>query len=138
MVVQAAPPSGARPAPNCCRPPPTAAATGAAHIPPALQWNATGTYVNYPFGSKYPPYVIRTVEGDAPDTIVLVSDFDGSSYTLSAYDAATGGWSPALEPLKLCWVNPPQSRAWQLSPPTLLPGCLAAAAALGGSFASLC
>ncbi|EFN52382.1 hypothetical protein CHLNCDRAFT_58851 [Chlorella variabilis] len=56
----------------------------------AADWNATGTYVNYPFGSQYPPYVIRTVEGDAPDTIVLVSDFDGSSYTLSAYDAATG------------------------------------------------
>ncbi|PRW20529.1 tyrosine-specific transport -like [Chlorella sorokiniana] len=57
-----------------------------------LQWNVTGDYVNFPFASPYPPYVIRTTEGTDPDRIVLVSGGGGSGgqWALTAYAADTG------------------------------------------------
>ncbi|KAI3430381.1 hypothetical protein D9Q98_004976 [Chlorella vulgaris] len=54
------------------------------------QWNATGEFVNFPFGSPYPPYVLRTEAGSDPDKILVVTGVSGSTYTLTAYDAATG------------------------------------------------
>jgi outer membrane protein assembly factor BamB len=55
------------------------------------QWSTTGDFVNFPFSSPYPPYVVRTLDGDAPDKIVAISDSNGAgSWTLSAFDAATG------------------------------------------------
>lgn len=63
----------------------------------ALQWNVTGDYVNSPFASPYPPYVIRTTEGTDPDRIVLVSGGGGNSgqWQLKAYEADSGAeaWS---------------------------------------------
>ncbi len=56
------------------------------------QWNVTGDYVNYPFGSPYPPYVIRTTEGNDPDRFVLVSGGggNGGQWVLTAYEADSG------------------------------------------------
>lgn len=66
----------------------------------ALQWNVTGDYVNSPFASPYPPYVIRTIEGTDPDRIVLVSGGGGSGgqWQLKAYEADSGAeaWSATV------------------------------------------
>ena len=78
---------------------PAATATAAAFPLAARQWNVTGDYVNFPFGSPYPPYVIRTTEGNDPDRIVVVtnSSSDGQ-WVLTAYAADDGAeaWRAAV------------------------------------------
>lgn len=59
--------------------------------PSLLQWNITGPYVNFPFGSGQPPFMLRTVEGDAPDQVVVVTANTGGGWQLSSYKADTGG-----------------------------------------------
>ena len=55
-----------------------------------LQWSVKGDYVNFPFGSDSPPLVLRTMEGDAPDRIVMVSNSTAEGWELAAFEADTG------------------------------------------------
>lgn len=82
----------ARP-PNCL--PPTACRVRLPP-PPCLQWSVTGDHVNFPFGSPSPPFVLRTVEGNEPDKIVVISNQTTAGWELTAFTADTGIWEAAL------------------------------------------
>lgn len=63
-----------------------------------VEWNVTGPYVNFPYGSPQPPFILRNAEGTAADRVVIVTDNTGSGWTLAAYEADTGkqAWSSAV------------------------------------------
>ncbi|KAL4422642.1 hypothetical protein ABPG75_008839 [Micractinium tetrahymenae] len=55
-----------------------------------LQWNVTGPYVNFPFGSGQPPFMLRTMDGDAPDCVIVATEDTGGGWQLSSYKVDTG------------------------------------------------